>query len=395
MPAGRPAAAGGGSYNRTMNGLGGTPPVSAYDVQVQGAGVVGRTLALALSRQGLRVALRSRPVGAATREDVRAYALNAASIELLRSLKVWESLPPHAVTPVQEMHVRGDAPGAELQFSAWQQRVDALAWIVDAAALERELERAVRFAPHITVVANDTGAELLAICEGVASSTRAARGIGLERHDYGQRAIATRVVTGHPHRGIARQWFGSPDVLALLPFDTPEPERSAAVVWSLPLARADALLGLDDVAFAQALMEATGGAAGEIRVAAPRAGWPLQLGRAECWTGEGWALLGDAAHVVHPLAGQGLNLGLADVAALTRVLAAREPWRRLGDARLLRRYARERAAPTRAMAEVTDGLLRLFALEAAPWRELRNRGLTLVDRIAPAKRWLAAQALGS
>jgi 2-polyprenyl-6-methoxyphenol hydroxylase-like FAD-dependent oxidoreductase len=98
---------------------------------------------------------------------------------------------------------------------------------------------------------------------------------------------------------------------------------------------------------------------------------------------------------VHPLAGQGLNLGLADVAALARVVAGREPWRPLGDARLLRRYERARAAPTWAMAEVTDGLLRLFAHDAASWKELRNRGLTLVDRWTPAKRWLAAQALGS
>ena len=213
------------------------------------------------------------------------------------------------------------------QFSAWEQRVDALAWIVDAAALERELESAVRFAPHVTPVVDDVDAELLAICEGGASNARAARGIGFERHDYGQRAIAARVVTSRPHRGIAHQWFGSPDVLALLPFDTPEPERSAALVWSLPQARADALLALDDASFGRTLTEATGGAVGEIRVASTRAAWPLQLGRAECWTGEGWALLGDAAHVVHPLAGQGLNLGLADVAALARVLAGREPWR--------------------------------------------------------------------
>jgi len=369
--------------------------VSAYDVQVQGAGIVGRCLALTLARQGLRVALRARPIGGAAREDVRAYALNRASVELLRSLKVWDALPPHARTPVYDMRVRGDAAGAELQFSAWEQRVDALAWIVDAAALERELESAVRFAPHVTPVVEDVDAALLAICEGGVSSARAARGIAFERHDYGQRAIAARVVTARPHRGIAHQWFGSPDVLALLPFDTPEPERYAALVWSLPKARADALLALDDASFGRSLTEATSGAVGDVRVASPRAAWPLQLGRAECWTGEGWALLGDAAHVVHPLAGQGLNLGLADVAALARVLAAREPWRPLADARLLRRYARERAAPTQAMGEVTDGLLRLFAREGDPWRELRNRGLTLVDRIVPAKRWLAAQALGS
>jgi 2-polyprenyl-6-methoxyphenol hydroxylase-like FAD-dependent oxidoreductase len=106
-------------------------------------------------------------------------------------------------------------------------------------------------------------------------------------------------------------------------------------------------------------------------------------------------LLGDAAHIVHPLAGQGLNLGLADVAALTAVIGAREPWRSLGDERLLRRYGRLRAAPTWAMRQMTDGLLRLFAAPSAPARELRNNGMTLVNRVQPLKRWLAARALDS
>jgi 2-polyprenyl-6-methoxyphenol hydroxylase-like FAD-dependent oxidoreductase len=140
-------------------------------------------------------------------------------------------------------------------------------------------------------------------------------------------------------------------------------------------------------------MNATGGDAGALRVAAPRASWPLVHARAEAWCGPGWVLLGDAAHVVHPLAGQGLNLGLADVAALTRVIEAREPWRSLGDAKLLRRYARERLAPTWAMGQVTDGLLRLFSHEAPGVRELRNRGLSLVNHLSPVKRWLTARAL--
>jgi 2-polyprenyl-6-methoxyphenol hydroxylase-like FAD-dependent oxidoreductase len=369
--------------------------MSAFDVQVLGAGIVGKSLALTLARQGLRVAWRGRPPGATPREDVRAYALNPASAALLRGLRVWDALPADAVTTVHDIQVHGDAPGAELQFSAWQQRVAELAWIVDAAALERELEAALRFAPHVTAVSEDVDAELLAICEGGASAARRARGIGFERHDYGQRAIAARVLTERPHRGIAYQWFGSPDVLALLPFDRPQPGHCAALVWSLPEARADALMAADEAGFVAALAEATDGTVGAVRLASARAAWPLQLGRAEGWTGEGWALLGDAAHLVHPLAGQGLNLGLADVAALAHVLAGREPWRPLGDARLLRRYERARAAPTWAMAEVTDGLLRLFAHDAASWKELRNRGLTLVDRWTPAKRWLAAQALGS
>jgi 2-polyprenyl-6-methoxyphenol hydroxylase-like FAD-dependent oxidoreductase len=184
-------------------------------------------------------------------------------------------------------------------------------------------------------------------------------------------------------------------VLALLPFDSPQPRSSYALVWSLPTERAQALMAQDAAAFEQALLQATGGAAGELKLASERAAWPLMLARAEPWCGPGWVLLGDAAHVVHPLAGQGLNLGLGDVAALVAVIAEREPWRTLDDEKLLRRYARERAAPTWAMGQVTDGLQRLFSATAPGVAELRNRGLTLVNHLPPIKRWLAARALDS
>ena len=366
-----------------------------FDVQVQGTGIVGRSLALALARAGLRVALRADASRPADADDVRAYALNAASVELLRGLKVWDALPAHAATAVLDMHVQGDARAAAIDFSAWQQHVSALAWITDAAQLERELGAAVRFAPHITVVDADVRAPLTALCEGKASATRAARGVEFERIDYGHQAIAARLTTSRPHQGIARQWFRSPDVLALLPFDAPQPERSYALVWSLPNQRAQRLLALDAAAFESELMQASGGAAGVLTLASERAAWPLMRATASAWCGPGWVLLGDAAHVVHPLAGQGLNLGLADVAALVEVLRAREPWRDLGDAKLLRRYARERAAKTWAMGQLTGGLLRLFADDQPVTRELRNRGLTLVNHLSPLKRWLTARALNS
>ncbi|MBX3607538.1 MAG: FAD-dependent monooxygenase [Piscinibacter sp.] len=366
------------------------------DVLVRGAGIVGQCLALSLARSGLQVALQPDPARPDAPPDVRAYALNAASVNLLRGLKVWDGLPAHAATPVYDMHVQGDA-GRAIDFSAYEQRVGELAWIVDAPVLERELAAAVRFAPHVTVLPADghepVRAALTALCEGKQSASRAALGVVFERHDYGHCALAARLVADEPHLGMARQWFRAPDVLALLPFDAPQPGRSYALVWSLPRERADALLALDDAAFAEALMQATGGEAGALQLASPRAAWPLALARAQAWCGPGWVLLGDAAHVVHPLAGQGLNLGLADVAALARVLAAREPWRGLGEERLLRRYVRERAAPTWAMSTLTDGLLRLFAEPAPVARELRNRGLTLVNRLSPVKRWLTAKAL--
>jgi 2-polyprenyl-6-methoxyphenol hydroxylase-like FAD-dependent oxidoreductase len=364
-----------------------------FDVCVRGAGVVGQSLALSLARQGWQVALLPERGGAAPAQDVRAYALSAASVALLRSLKVWDALPPHAATAVHEMQIEGDAPGSHLAFSAWQQQVAELAWITDVAALEQALANAVRYAPHITVVDAAPTATLQALCEGKTSSSREALGVRFERHDYGHRAIATRLVTELPHRHVAHQWFRSPDVLALLPFDSPEPGHAYALVWSLPQAQAEAHLALDDAAFEAALNEATQGRCGALRLAAPRASWPLMLAEASAWCGPGWVLLGDAAHVVHPLAGQGLNLGLADVAALSEVIAQREPWRALSDERLLRRYVRRRLVPTRAMGGLTDGLLKLFAAEQAPLRELRNRGMAVVNQLSPLKRWLTARAL--
>ncbi len=212
--------------------------MKSFDVQVCGAGIVGQSLALSLARLGLQVALRAEPPRAPGGGDVRAYALNPASVALLRGLKVWDALPAHAATAVYEMRVQGDAEAAELDFSAWEQRVGELAWITDAAVLEHELAAAVRFAPHISRTDVDVAAPLTAICEGRESARRAALGVAFETEDYGHQAIAARLTTSNAHRGIARQWFRSPDVLALLPFDTPRPGHSSALVWSLPDERA-------------------------------------------------------------------------------------------------------------------------------------------------------------
>lgn len=418
--------------------------MDAYDVCVRGRGAVGQALALSLARLGLRVALLGG--AAASGPDVRTYALGARAVALLRQLRVWDALldarPAAAATRVLDMQVHGDG-GGHLEFSAWQQGLGELAWIVDAAALERELDAALRFAPHVTRVDAPVAAPLTALCEGRDSATRAALGVEEERIDYGQQAIAARLGCDRPHHGTAHQWFRAPDVLALLPFDLPsapagadaaqagpaeatlvataggaKPDAAAdatltarsaggrpapagsgrgyGLVWSLPAARARELLALDEAAFERALHEATGGAAGRLVLRGPRAAWPLRLAKAQRWHGPGWVLVGDAAHAVHPLAGQGLNLGLADVDTLAAVLAERqrdEPWRALGDERLLARYARRRAAPTWAMGRVTDGLLQLFSHPASPVRELRNRGLDLVNRLPPLKRWLTDRAL--
>jgi 2-polyprenyl-6-methoxyphenol hydroxylase-like FAD-dependent oxidoreductase len=331
---------------------------------------------------------------AAQGPDIRAYALNGASVDLLIDLKVWEAIPAVARTQVHEMRIEGDDGASVLEFSAWNSALAELAWIVDAAALEAALREAVRFAPHIERVAAPVSASLTLLAEGKDSRTRAALGSRMVRRPYGHQAIAARLESTRPHAGLARQWFRSPDVLALLPLDQPRHGHGLALVWSVPDERAAQLLALPDEAFQAELAQATGDAAGELRLAGARAAWPLSIGRAEPLHGPGWLLLGDAAHVVHPLAGQGLNLGLADVASLARTLAEREAWRSPGDARLLARHARARAGDTLAMGALTDGLLQLFS-HPAPWaKELRNRGLGLVNHLPPLKRLLTRAALG-
>jgi len=379
-------------------------PAGSATVTVRGDGIVGCAVALSLARLGIAVQLQgdSKPATAAP-ADVRTYALNAASRTLLQQIKVWDALPPQAVTAVLDMHIQGD-DGAQLEFSAWQQGVEALAWIVDAGALESVMRQAVRYAPHVQVMPRATGGEaytaaadprhLLLLCEGKDSQARQALGIHFDKQPYGHHALATRVVAPASHAGTARQWFGHPEVLALLPFDDPTPGNSYGVVWSMPAEKAQALAAAGDEAFEHALQEATGGACGALRVAGPRRTWPLMLGRADRVHGPGWMLLGDSAHAVHPLAGQGLNLGLADVAALARVMAERESWRDLGDEKLLARAARERVAPTLAMAGVTDGLWHLFAHPHPLVRSLRNRGMNLLNQLPLLKRSLTKRAIG-
>ncbi len=366
------------------------------DALVHGAGIVGCTAALALHRAGLRVAITAEPIraGVPAHVDVRAYAINRASQALLDRVGAWASLPRDAFTPVDDMHVEGDRSGSAIDFSAWQQRVRELAWIVDAPALETALLGLVQATPIERVAAGDVDADLRVVAEGKSSAAREALGVRFERHAYGQTAVAARLVSDQRHAHTARQWFLAPDVLALLPFDRPEAGCSFGLVWSVSTSRASELQDLSVEAFEDELNQATQGRAGRLRLGSDRAAWPLSVGHAERIAGPGWVLVGDAAHQIHPLAGQGLNLGLGDVAALVDVVAARESWRGLGDERLLSRYVRQRAWPVAAMRGATDALQMLFAHPSPVVRELRNRGLSLVDSMSALKRWLASEAFG-
>ena len=369
-----------------------------HDICIRGAGIVGRALALLLARERLRVALVTspRPPEAA---DVRAYALSPGARALLEGLRCWPD--ERAATPVLAMRVHGDRAG-QVHFSASAQHVPALNWIVDVPALEEQLAQACKFQGGIDLVDTPVDAPLTVVCEGRASRTRAELGVDFDTVPYPQHAIATRIDCERPHEQTARQWFTHEgDNLALLPLDGPQGHR-VAVVWSVRAERVPALMALEDGVFAAALADACGHALGAVELCAPRATWPLQLAHARRWVGrvpgrtdQSFALAGDAAHAMHPLAGQGLNVGLGDAAELAGVLAARESWRPLADLKLLRRYERARQGEWLRMRLATDGLQLLFDRPEPLAASLRNWGMSLFDASGPIKSQVARLAMGT
>ena len=367
----------------------------SFDVCIRGAGIVGRTLALLLARERLRVGLLAPPMDAAagTRPDVRAYALNAASRKLLESLRCWP--PGDAATAVLHMQISGDRTG-EVNFHAAESGAQALAWIVDVPALEAQLVDAVRFQPQIELLNAAAPAALTVVCEGKASSTRAEFGVDFDLTPYDQHALAARLVCEKPHGQIARQWFAQGEILAFLPMGG-ESGNSVAVVWSLCPERAAKMRDIGAEDFCRELQVSSKGSLGQLTLSSERAVWPLQKAKALRWTGHNatgaWALAGDAAHNVHPLAGQGLNMGLADVTELARLIRERDYWRGVGDDKLLRRFERARKAGLVPMAAGTDGLQWLFSQHGGIWASLRNWGMNGVDSSGALKQWMARQAM--
>jgi len=369
---------------------------SPFDICIRGSGVVGSTLALMLARQRLRVALVGQPPAS---HDVRAFALNAHSRELLSDLRCWPD-GLHA-TAVQSMQVWGDA-GGQVQFEA--PSFNGLTHIVDVANLEKLLADAIAFQPAVERMDSPVKAKLTVVCEGRHSSTRQDLGVAYDTLPYAQHALATRVHCAKPHRHQALQWFGQTgqelDILALLPLGGNAGDE-AAVVWSLPTARALELQQATPEQLSHALTLASHSALGELQVTSPAQVWPLQLAKAAHWSGRmadggAWVLAGDAAHSIHPLAGLGFNLGLADVSELAAVLKERETtayWRSLDDRFLLRRYERARKAGLQATWLACDGLQRLFNHPNAAVQTLRNWGLNSFNQFAPLKQWTVQQAM--
>jgi 2-polyprenyl-6-methoxyphenol hydroxylase-like FAD-dependent oxidoreductase len=367
-----------------------------YDICIRGAGIVGRTLALHLAAKRLRVALLAQDAPAnPAHTDVRAYALSPASRALLEAIRCWPE-ERHA-TPVLRMQVQGDQ-AEPVVFEAARQGVEALNWIVDVPVLEDLLKEAVRFQPLIEMVDQPASAGLTVVCEGRASSTREEFGVEFDAKPYHQWALAARVRGTLSHAQVARQWFDNGDIVALLPLEGAQ-GHLCALVWSVNPERARELQIADPADFCQALEAACQGALGGLTLESERKVWPLQAAQARRWVGTfaggSWALAGDAAHNVHPLAGQGLNLGLGDVAELVRILDLRAYWRSVGDARLLRRYERARKAEFAVVGGSGDALQQVFAQQHPAWQTLRKIGMLGFEHSGPLKQWVTKRAMGS
>jgi ubiquinone biosynthesis UbiH/UbiF/VisC/COQ6 family hydroxylase len=380
-----------------------------FDICIRGDGIVGRTLALLLAKQRLRLALVAAPsptsnsnnTESPAHADVRAYALNHASRTLLESVRCWPD-DAHA-TAVVAMQVQGE-DGGQLTFCATDQSAIALNWIVDVPTLEAQLAQAVRFQPLIEVFDTPQNAALTVVCEGKTSTTRSEFGVDFAVTPYPQWALAARVQCADVHAQVARQWFNQDEILAFLPLGGAQ-GNACALVWSTSPARAQALRDMAHADFCAALSDASRGALGELHLTSERHIWPLQQATATRWSGtlphsgtgigsSAWVLAGDAAHNVHPLAGQGLNLGLADAAELARILDGRPPWRGVGDARLLRQYERTRKAECAAIGHTGDVLQQLFTHPHPAVQSMRNWGMQGFERSGPLKHWIARRAMG-
>jgi 2-octaprenyl-6-methoxyphenol hydroxylase len=385
-----------------------------FDVVIAGAGLPALALAPAIARAGLRVALLDRtpisaPEAPSDTWDPRVYAISPGSAAFLQRVGAWQRLPIERLTAVESMHIEGDSHG-RLQFSAYDLGERALAWIVEERALRAALLPAVHGAgvsvlgdagfaslawstgDATLVLANGEAlsARLIVGADGIRSWVRSAAGLVAMPKPYGQTAVVAHFACERAHHGAARQWFRADGgVLAWLPL----PERRVSMVWSAPDALAEALLALAPAELAARVAAAGSNVLGEFTPLGPASGFPLQFLRLPTSVAHRLALVGDAAHGLHPLAGQGVNLGFGDAEALSGVLAERGPVDDPGAPALLTRYARRRAEPVLAMQAVTDGLARLFGTRM-PWvRVLRNFGLSAVDRLPVVKRALAQPAL--
>lgn len=388
----------------------------SYDVVIVGAGMVGAALGCALAQSGFRIAVvdgREPDANAGCGVyDLRVSALTRASQRILASVDAWETIAATRTSPFRHMHVWDAGGDRSIHFDAAEVAQDTLGYIVEnnliqwalhqrlqaqsnahriiPAQLER-LEVTPTSACAILQDGRELQAALVVGADGVQSAVRKLAGIATHGWHYDQHGVVATVRPRDFHQETAWQRFLPGGPLAFLPLASGE----CSIVWSTRPEHAEQLLAMDDGAFRNALEEAFESRLGPIVASSERVRFPLRLQHAGHYVQPRVALVGDAAHSVHPLAGQGVNLGFLDAAALAEVLAnGRGRGRDLGDFALLRRYERWRKGDNLMTMAVMDGFKRLFGTQASPVRWLRNAGLGLVNQAGPVKRLIVEQAMG-
>jgi 2-polyprenylphenol 6-hydroxylase len=383
-----------------------------HPVAVVGTGIVGLSTALGCAQRGLPVVLvgpAQRAHAASPGYDARIYAISPAARALLETQRVWPQVDASRLSDVARMRIFGD-DGGHLSFDARAAQVPRLATICEESALLHALWLACSMAPGLRHLAaqfdaavfgadsvqlrlsdgSNLDCSLLLGADGRRSAVRAAAGINSHARPYGQRAVVANFHCQVAHQEEAWQWFTNEGVVALLPL----PGDRVSLVWSAPDALAQELMALPEDEFARRVSARSLSVLGDLALIGARHAFALDDVAVDALVKPGLALLGDAAHGVHPLAGQGLNLGLQDVSEFLRQLDAREAWRPLGDLVWLRRYARARAEPIGLMRGTVDGLSRLFLHADPRVRRARNLGLSFVDALAPVKSLLIRHAAG-
>lgn len=386
---------------------------SEYQVVVVGAGMVGAAFAAMLAAGGRRVALVEaqppQPFDAGADYDLRVSAISRASQHCLQNLGVWSGIVGARACAYREMQVWDAGSRGEIHFDAAALGEDCLGHIIENRLIQSRLFEHLQGRDEVDIycpaqsgrleMADDQAnlhlgdgrvlsAPLLVAADGGRSRMRELMGIELVRHDYHQSGLVCCVATERPHGATARQRFLPGGPLAFLPLS----DGRCSIVWSLPSEAAEALCELEPGVFAARLAEALEHRLGEVTDVGPRAAFPLRRQHARTYIAPRFALIGDAAHTIHPLAGQGVNLGLLDAASLAQVLLAdRSDW---GRTALLRRYERWRRGENEIMLRAMDGFQWLFGRPEAPLRLLRGLGLGLTDRAEPLKHALVRHAMG-
>lgn len=391
------------------------------DLLIVGAGMVGSALALALQGSGLEVLLLDgspmsvKPFNTQAAFEPRVSALSAASQRILERLGVWDGIAGRRSSPYTDMQVWDGSGTGQIHFSAASVHAEVLGHIVENrvvqdALLDRlhdcdlgllanaRLEQMRRSGDDWLLTLADgrtLRAPLVIAADGANSAVRRLTGVATREWDYLHHAIVTSVRCAKPHQMTAWQRFTDTGPLAFLPLERDGQQDWCSIVWSTTPGEAERLMAMDEQGFCKALERAFEGRLGEVLGADPRLCVPLRQRHAKRYVAEGLALIGDAAHTIHPLAGQGVNLGFLDAAVLAEVLLqAATRGERLADVKVLSRYERRRMPHNLALMAAMEGFERLFQADPLPVRWLRNTGLKMVEKMPEAKALFVREALG-